>query len=73
MMAGLLYRPVWTRYLLLIFAEIAAVIGIFSKPSIGDRFVTIFIAQLPLHEASPYRRVWNGGIGFHLTLWCWTG
>ena len=67
MMAGLLYRPVWTRYLLLIFAEVAAVIGIFLlKPSIGDRFVTTFVAQLPLHEASPYRRVWSGGIeAFH--------
>ena len=67
MLAGLLYKPVWTRYLLLMFAEVAAVIGVFFlKPSIGDRFVSSFVAQLPVHEASPYRRVWNGGIeAFH--------
>ena len=67
MLAGIVYKPIWSRYLLLVGAELTAIMGIFLlKPAIGDRFVTSFFSQLPIHEASPYRRVWNGGIdAFH--------
>lgn len=53
--------------MLLVCAEAAAVAGVFvMKPTIGERFVTTFISELPLHQASPYRRAWNGGIeAFH--------
>jgi len=68
MLAGIVYKPIWSRYLLLIGTELAAIIGIFLlKPAIGDRFVTSFLNQLPTHEASPYRQVWNGGIDAFLT------
>ena len=67
MLAGIFYRPIWTRYLLLIVAELLAILGVFVlMPVIGERFVTSFIKQLPLHDASPYKRVWNGGFdAFH--------
>ena len=67
MLAGIVYRPLWTRYLLLIVAELLAILGVFVlMPTVGERFVTSFINQLPVHEASPYKRVWNGGIdAFH--------
>lgn len=62
MLAGVVYRPIWPRYLLLVAAEIAAIAGVFLlKPGIGDRFVTSFLHQLPVYETSPYKRVWNGG------------
>ena len=62
MLAGLVFRPIWSRYLLLVFAEFAAIVGVFLlKPTISDRFLTSFFNQLPIHEASPYKRVWNGG------------
>ena len=40
--------------------------GVFVlMPTVGERFDS-FINQLPVHEASPYKRVWNGGIdAFH--------
>ena len=61
MLAGVVYRPIWPRYLLLVAAEIAAIAGVFLlKPGIGDRFVTSFLNQLPVYETSPYKRVWNG-------------
>ena len=63
MLAGLVYRPIWSRYLLLVGAEMATIVGMFLlKPAIGDRFVTSFLNQLPINETSPYKRVWNGGI-----------
>ena len=67
MLAGIVYKPIWSRYLLLVGAELTAIMGIFLlKPAIGDRFVTNLYSQLPTHETSPYRQVWNGGIdAFH--------
>ena len=62
MLAGLVYKPVWSRYALLVAAEVLAVLGVFIlKPAIGNRFVASFIEQFPVHEDSPYKRVWNGG------------
>lgn len=67
MFAGIVYKPIWPRYLLLVAAEAAAVTGIFlAKPEIKNRFVTSFVEELPVNEASPYKRVWNSGIeAFH--------
>ena len=63
MLAGFVYKPIWPRYLLLIGAECIAILGVFlAKPAIGDRFVTNFASQLPIHDTSPYKQVWNGGI-----------
>ena len=63
MLAGLVYKPILSRYLLLIGAELIAILGIFLlKPSISERFVSTFLNELPIDEISPYRRVWNGGI-----------
>ncbi len=67
MLAGLVFKPIWSRYLLLIGVEFAAMAGIFFiKPMIGDRFISKFFNQLPVHDGSPYKRAWNGGIdAFH--------
>ena len=63
MLAGLVHKPIWSRYALLVSVEAMAVFGIFLlKPAIGNRFVSTFIEQLPVHEASPYKRVWNGAV-----------
>ena len=42
MLAGIVYRPIWSRYLLLIVAELLAILGVFVlMPTVGERFVTI--------------------------------
>lgn len=61
MVSGLAYKPVFTRYAALILIEAAVVMGLFtSSPQLGTRFIDTFIQQLPLHDESPYKRVWNG-------------
>ena len=63
MLAGLFYKPIWPRYILLVLIELAMVILVFTfKPEIGNRFVTNFISQLPFNDGSAYKRIWNGAI-----------
>jgi O-antigen ligase len=62
MLAGLLWKPNLFRYLLLVTAEILAVILLFRFiPTMKHRFVTSFVEQLPTNEQSPYARaMWAG-------------
>ena len=63
MLAGLSWKPKLLPYCILIAVELAAVAGIFlANDTIANRFGTQFINHLPIHNESPYLRVWNGGI-----------
>ncbi len=55
MLAGLLWKPIWHRYLWLVGVEILAVILLFRfMPGVKNRFVDKFIEQLPASNESPY-------------------
>ncbi len=63
MLAAVVWRPKWLRLAVLVAIELFAIIVVFvATPTIGNRFVDSFIAQLPTNADSPYLRVWNGGI-----------
>ena len=63
MLAGLIWRPKFSRFGVLLLIEILAIVTVFfASPNIGNRFVDTFIAQLPTHEESSYYRVMNSGI-----------
>ena len=63
MLAGLMWRPKWNRYLILIAIEVTAVIFLFhNRPEMADRFLTTFVDQLPIHADSPYYRSMMPGI-----------
>ncbi|MDC0394647.1 O-antigen ligase family protein [Alphaproteobacteria bacterium] len=63
MLAGLMWRPKWRRYCLLVIVEILAVVILFkSSPQLSERFVTSFIDQLPTHVDSPYYKSMMPGI-----------
>ena len=57
MLAGLLWRPRWRRYVWLVVVEIAAVFLLFRfMPDLQQRFVNRFIEQLPTNAQSPYAK-----------------
>ena len=63
MLAGLMWRPKWNRYFLLVAIEIVAVVLLFQvSPEMSKRFVTTFINQLPTQSESPYYRSMMPGI-----------
>ena len=63
MLAGLVWRPIWWKYLVLIGIELTAVgVAIGSKPKVLDRFVANFIEQLPVHADSLYFRAMMPGV-----------
>ncbi len=63
MLAGLMWRPKWNRYLILIAVEVMAVVLLFhNRPEMADRFTTTFVDQLPTHTDSPYYRSMMPGI-----------
>ena len=63
MMAAVVWKPKLNRVLFLFALEFSAIFALFLiKPKIGDRFVNLFISQLPSNLDSPYLRAWNGGI-----------
>lgn len=63
MLAGLVWRPKFSRFGVLVLIEILAVITVFFvAPNIGNRFVDNFVAQLPTHAESPYYRVMKSGV-----------
>ena len=62
MMAALMWRPNWRRYIILIVVEILAISAVFyMSPTIQNRYVDIFINQLPTGPHSPYYRVFATG------------
>ena len=63
MLAGLSWKPKLLPYCILIAVELAAVTGVFLfNDNLVSRFGSQFIKELPIHDASPYMRVWRGGI-----------
>ena len=62
MLAGLVWRPNWRRYLALIVVEVIAVIAISaSSPGTTERYVDHFIDQLPTGTHSAYYRTMAPG------------
>lgn len=63
MLAGLSWKPKLLPYCILIAVELVAVISVFLiNDTLAIRFGSQFIDQLPIHDDSPYMRVWQGGI-----------
>jgi len=63
MLAALVWRPHWRRYVILVIIEIFAVAAILlSSPSIQNRYVDNFLAQLPTGSHSSYYRIMATGL-----------
>lgn len=63
MLAGLIWRPKFSRYAILVLVELLAVVTVFfAAPDIGNRFIDRFLGQLPTQNESPYYRVMHSGI-----------
>jgi O-antigen ligase len=62
LLAGLSWKPKLLSYLLLVLFEIIALSAVFlSDRVLSHRYVDSFVEQLPVHDESPYLRVWKGG------------
>ena len=54
MLAGIVYKPIWSRYLLLIGAELTAILGLFLLiPAISHRFFSSFLSLLQYMRQAP--------------------
>jgi O-antigen ligase len=63
MLAGLVWKPKFSRYAALVAIEMLAVVTVlFAAPNIGIRFIDHFIKDLPIHEESAYYQVMYGGV-----------
>lgn len=63
MLAGIAWKPKFSRMAALILLEVSAIFAVFLvAPNIGYRFIDKFIYQLPTHQESPYYKVMNGGL-----------
>lgn len=63
MLAGLVWRPVWSRYLALVAVEILAVILVFTAvPNMETRFFSTVLSDIPTGAHSDYYRVMGGGL-----------
>ena len=63
MLAALVWRPHWRRYGVLVIVEFFAVVAILlSSPSIQNRYVDNFVAQLPTGPHSSYYRLMATGL-----------
>ena len=63
MLAGLMWKPKWRRYLALIGVEALAIaILIASAPNLSDRYIDHFIDNIPTHEGSAYYLTMKPGI-----------
>ena len=65
MLAGLSWKPKLIPYCILIAVELVAVTGVFLfNDNLVSRFGSQFIEELPIHDDSPYMRVWQGIVAF---------
>jgi len=63
MLAGLLWKPIWSRYIGLVVIEVLAVVLLFTAaPDVGNRYVDTFIAQLPTGDHSVYYKTMAPGM-----------
>jgi len=63
MLAALVWRPHWRRYLILVVVEILAVAAVFTvMPNVQDRFTNAVVNSLPTGPHSDYYKVMAGGL-----------
>ena len=63
MLAGLMWKPKWRRYLALIGVEALAIaLLIASAPNLSERYINHFIDHIPTHEGSMYYLTMKPGI-----------
>lgn len=63
MLAGLVWKPKWNRYIGLVVVEILAVILVFQAvPDMGNRYVNQMIEQIPTGSHSAYYRTMMPGV-----------
>ena len=63
MLAGLVWKPKFARYLLVILVEVAAVLLLLqSQPTISERYITTFVEHLPTGSHSPYYNTMKPGL-----------
>jgi len=63
MLAALVWRPNWRRYIILIIVEIFAVAAVFvAMPNVQDRFTNAVVSSLPTGSHSDYYRVMGAGL-----------
>lgn len=62
-LAGMVWKPIWSRYILVFFTALIAVILIFQfLPHISYRYIDHFIHQIPTGEQSSYYKAMLPGI-----------
>ena len=63
MLAGLVWKPKWNRYLALVAIEVLAVVLLFAAaPDISNRYVNDFFSQLPTGDHSIYYNTMTPGV-----------
>jgi O-antigen ligase len=63
MLAALVWRPHWRRYIILIIVEVFAVVAVFAAmPNVQDRFTNAVVNSLPTGPHSDYYRVMGAGL-----------
>ena len=63
MLAALVWKPNWRRYIILIIVEVFAVVAVFASiPNVQDRFTTAVVSSLPTGPHSDYYRVMGAGL-----------
>ena len=63
MLAGLVWKPRWNRYLALVAVEVLAVALLFTAaPDVSNRYINKFINQLPTGNHSPYYNTMKPGM-----------
>ena len=63
MLAGLVWKPVWSRYMILIIVEVLAIAVVFvTMPGMETRFVDAVLNDIPTGPHSDYYRVMGGGL-----------
>jgi len=63
MLAALVWKPNWRRYIILIIVEVFAVVAVFASiPNVQDRFTTVVVSSLPTGPHSDYYRVMGAGL-----------
>ena len=63
MLAGLVWKPKWSRYIGLVIIEVLAVVLVFqAMPDMGNRYVNQMIEQIPTGSHSAYYRTMMPGV-----------
>jgi O-antigen ligase len=63
MLAALVWRPHWRRYIILVVVEILAVAAVFTvMPNVQDRFTNAVVNSLPTGPHSDYYQVMGAGL-----------